>query len=42
MEKVVYRDDMPVGAYIKIGNVILVGTGLNYKKGEVQHERLLS
>lgn len=42
MEKIEYRDDMPKGAYIKLGNVILIGTGLNYKKGDVQHERVLS
>lgn len=32
MEKIVYRDDIPKGACVKVGNVILVGTGLKYKK----------
>jgi hypothetical protein len=41
MEKVEYRDDMPKGAYLKLGSVVLVGTGLKYKEGDEKDERVL-
>lgn len=42
-ETVVYREDMPQGAIVKLvpENIILVGTGSNYNKGVKQNEGVL-